>query len=146
MYPWVCKYSEFPIGHPTIITENFKPITATEEPYKGLIKCLVLPPRRLYHPILPIRSGGKLVFPLCKPCANERNQHKCPHADRDRQFWGTWTHVEVYKAAQLGYRVLEIAEVYHWDIWEQHTSDNPESGLFTRYINTFLQLKQQVCF
>ena len=58
------KYGEYPIGHPQIITENFAPLSK----YFGLVKCFVLPPRSLYHPVLPYRTQGKLIFPLCRTC------------------------------------------------------------------------------
>ena len=34
LYPWVCKYGSFPVGHPEVITENFKPMG--RKPYRGL--------------------------------------------------------------------------------------------------------------
>ena len=43
---------------------------------------------------------------------------------------------------ELGYRVVEIAEVYHFDSFEQ--LDIANSGLFTGYINAFLKTKQEV--
>ena len=45
LYPYVNKYKAYPIGHPDIITENFKDITATSRPYNGIVKCRVLPPK-----------------------------------------------------------------------------------------------------
>ncbi len=51
LYPTTLMYDEFPVGHPTIITEGFEPITAQMKPYKGIIFCTVLPPRKLFHPV-----------------------------------------------------------------------------------------------
>ena len=62
LYPWCNKMTRTVIGHPRIITENFDDISA----YFGLIKCTVLPPRGLFHPVLPYRTQGKLMFPLCR--------------------------------------------------------------------------------
>lgn len=103
LYPWVCKYGQFPVGHPTVITENFASIDSRE--YHGLIKCKVLPPRRLFHPVLPLRGNGKLLMPLCKLCS-DLHQDKCDHSDAERCFWGTWTTLEVYKAMDVGYKVI----------------------------------------
>ena len=64
LYPWGVKWTEFPVGHPEILTENFQPITAQHNPYFGLIKATVLPPRQLYHGVLPYSCNGKLMFPL----------------------------------------------------------------------------------
>jgi hypothetical protein len=58
LYPYVQKYGQFPIGHPQIITENFRNV----DNYFGLIYCRILPPRKLYHPVLPYHTNGKLLF------------------------------------------------------------------------------------
>jgi hypothetical protein len=47
LYPYVNKTGKIPAGHPTIITENFKSL----EKYEGLVKCKILPPRKLFHPL-----------------------------------------------------------------------------------------------
>ncbi len=53
--------------HPTIIlTPSLQKLLARE--YFGLVKCQILPPRGLYHPVLPVRAAGKLMFPLCRTC------------------------------------------------------------------------------
>ena len=44
LYPDVQKYCEYPVGHPEIITENFKDLSC----YFGFMKCKVLPPKKLY--------------------------------------------------------------------------------------------------
>ncbi len=58
------------INHPRVITENFDDFHST----LGLIKCTVLPPRGLFHPVLPYRFQAKLMFPLGKSCADVCNQ------------------------------------------------------------------------
>lgn len=68
LYPYVLKYRLFPVGHPEILTDNFGDLRA----YFGLIKCRVLPPRGLYHPVLPYRSVERSLFPLCRACAEQR--------------------------------------------------------------------------
>ena len=52
LYPFVNKTKRYPVSHPTIIGENFQPISN----YFGLIKCKVLTPANLYHPVLPVRA------------------------------------------------------------------------------------------
>jgi len=42
LYPSVLKYDRFPVGHPQIVTDDFKEDLQT---YEGLIKSRVLPPR-----------------------------------------------------------------------------------------------------
>ena len=46
----------------------------------GLVKLTILPPRGLYHPVLPLRQGGKLTFPLCRTCVEV--QMALPMEDR----------------------------------------------------------------
>jgi hypothetical protein len=75
LYPTVQCYDDYPVGHPTKI---FKPPTYNSKWY-GLIKCAILPPKSLYHPVLPVKnkteSGAeKLTFPLCQLCAKLNNQ------------------------------------------------------------------------
>ena len=119
------------MGHPEIITENFADIST----YFGLIKCTVLPPRGLLHPVLPYRTKDKLMFPLCKTCADTLNQNPCTHSDQERAILGTWCHVELMKVIEKGYEVLEIHEVWHW----HQTTDK----LFKDYVDTFLKMKQE---
>ena len=119
------------MGHPQIITENFADIST----YFGLIKCTILPPRGLLHPVLPYRTPENLMFPLCKTCADTKNKNPCTHTDQERAIRGTWCHVEVMKAIEKGYVVLNIHEVWHWE----ETTDE----LFKEYVNTFLKIKQE---
>ena len=119
------------MGHSEIITENFADIST----YFGLIKCTVLPPHGLFHPVLPYRTKDKLMFPLCKTCADTLNQNPCIHSDEERAILGTWCHVELMKAIEKGYEVLKIHEVWHWE----QTTDK----LFKQYVDMFLKIKQE---
>jgi len=38
----------------------------------GLIKCSIVPPERLYLPVLPFRANQKLMFCLCRTCGYRR--------------------------------------------------------------------------
>lgn len=105
LYPFVNKYGLYPVGHPKIYTENFKEISSTEHPYEGLIKCHILPPSNLFHPVLPHRSRGKLTFPLCRSCADYCQSMPCNHDESDRVLIGTWVSAEIYKAIDKGYKV-----------------------------------------
>ena len=131
LYPWCNKNTYNVVGHPQIITENFGDVST----YFGLIKCTVLPPRGLFHPVLPYRTQDKLMFPLCKTCTDTLNQNPCNHTDQERAILGTWCHVELMKAIEKGYQVLEIHEVWHWE----ETTDQ----LFSPYVNMYLKRKQE---
>ena len=131
LYPWCNKSTEAVVGHPEIITENFDDISS----YFGLIKCTVLPPRGLLHPVLPYRTKDKLMFPLCKSCVDTLNKNPCTHSEQERAILGTWCHVELMKAIEKGYQIIKIHEVWHFPT---HTGE-----LFKEYVNTFLKIKQE---
>ena len=75
------------------------------------------------------------MFSLCKTCTDTLNQNPCTHTDEERAILGTWCHVELMKAIEKGYEVLEMHEVWHWE----ETTDE----LFKEYVHTFLKLKQE---
>ncbi len=132
LYPFVQSRKTYPIGHPEIILKDFEPV----ERYFGLIKCTVLPPRKLLHPIIPFKSPqGKLLFALCRTCAEQQLQESCQHTDEERSISGVWTSVELSHAVVKGYSVVKIVEVWHFP----QTSDN----LFSGYVKTFLKFKQE---
>ena len=132
LYPFVNKYRELPMGHPEIITRDFD---YTMKSYFGIAKVKVLPPRNLYHPVLPHRSNGKLKFPLCRSCADAESLDPCICDDEARAITGTFCTPEILKAIEKGYTILKIYEVYHW---KEKSSD-----LFAEYVNTFLRIKQE---
>ena len=141
LYPWVNKTQTYPIGHPTIITQ---PVDQSINSYFGLALVDILPPTGLYHPVLPVRCGGKLTFPLCASCVKEEQakpmlsrSHYCPHSDDERTLRGTWCTPELLKAVEKGYIIVKIHEV--WNFPEQQR----RRGLFADYINTWLKVKQE---
>jgi len=139
LYPWVNKTYVYPKGHPHFISQpGYTDISI----YFGLIQCRVLPPRELYHPVLPYRHEGKLTFPLCATCAQEEmakplleRSAKCDHSDEQRALTGTWCSPELQKAVELGYQIQYLYEVWHFD----QTCE----GLFREYVNTWLKIKQE---
>jgi hypothetical protein len=92
LYPYVCKYGMFPIGHPVIHAADACRDTEAVLQKEGLIKCTVLPPARLYLPVLPYRCNSKLLFCLCRSCAVEQNfGDECSHEwFAERALTGTW--------------------------------------------------------
>ena len=139
LYPWVNKTCVYPKGHPRFISQ---PGHTDISQYFGLIQCKVLPPRALYHPVLPYRHEGKLLFPLCATCVEEQMPKRpwertleCIHTDEQRVLTGTWCTPELHKAVELGYEVQYVYEVWHFD----ETCE----GLFRDYVNTWLKIKQE---
>ena len=78
-------------------------------------------------------SYEKLVFTLCKACAESRNQNECEHTDAKRSFIGTSTTDEVNKALEKGYKVIKTYEVWHFD--------GSTDDLFKGYIRRFMKIK-----
>ncbi|OOY49400.1 hypothetical protein BOV97_12840 [Solemya velum gill symbiont] len=139
LYPWVNKYCQYPAGHPTILTSDFGDM----DDYFGIAQVKILPPRGLYHPVLPYRSNGKLKFPLCRTCADSENQDPCTCTDEERAMTGTWCTPELQMAVRKGYAILKTYSVYHWEETTQYDEVTGEGGLFAKYINTFLKIKQE---
>ncbi|KYN13280.1 hypothetical protein ALC57_14529, partial [Trachymyrmex cornetzi] len=130
LYPYVLKTGAFPIGHPKIYIgeECFELIGVFPDfdfnSLEGFFRCKVLPPRDLFHPVLPYRIRGKLLFALCRSCCKTFSQAECTHT------------------VEKGYRVSEVSEIWQYKV-TRYDPDTRQGGLFTGYINTFLQLKQK---
>ncbi|KAE9524574.1 hypothetical protein AGLY_014624 [Aphis glycines] len=125
-------YDYYPVGHPKKI---FNP-KVYDKNWFGLIKCKILPPRNLYHPVLPVKikmkKSEKLLFPLCYKCAVDQNKI-CNHSQNERQFIGTWATDEVNKALEKGYIIIKMYEVWNF---KEKTTD-----LFKEYIKNFMKIK-----
>src|SRR6266481_7359045 len=102
LYPFVQKTKRFPTGHPRTIKHNF-----------GIAHCTILPPQDLLFPVLPVRSRGKLIFPLCQTCCDWNQISICKHTDSQRQLEGEWTTIEIYEAMRQGYKLVRFNEL--WD-------------------------------
>ena len=139
LYPFINKTGKIPLGHPLIITENFKNIDA----YEGLVKCKINPPRNLYLPVLPSRIKGKLMFGLCRTCMEDGVTENCCHNVDSRALTGTWVSDEIKKAVEKGYEIEEIYEVWHFENVSQYDPLLRQGGVFTEYVNTFLKIKQE---
>ena len=133
LYPYVCKYGRYPVGHPVLLTKENINMSQLDQ-YNGLIKCKILPPQDLFLPILPLHCNKKMVFPLCKTCADE-NLDQCSHNEEERALVGTWVTVEVQEALKRGYVIMDVYEIWHF----QEMSDQ----FFAGYIDNFLKIKQE---
>jgi len=140
LYPYCNAYKTFPVSHPKIITSNFD---ETLMSYFGLVKAKVLPPRRLYIPILPFRSNEKLTFPLCRTCVQKEVNRWCKCSDENRSWVGTFTTEELKLAMEYGYKLVKIYEIYHYEETLCYDPISGEQGLFTEYMRGFLKIKQE---
>ena len=132
LYPTVQYYDFYPVGHP----EKYIKPKSYDENWFGIIKCKILPPKKLYHPVLPVKvkmdKNEKLLFPLCLRCA-EKKIRECLHSENERMITGTWSTIEVNKAIEKGYKVQEIYEVWHFK--------NKSRSLFKGYVKNFMKIK-----
>ena len=153
------KYQKYPIGHPETFLHNFQPLKYKhcdeefckyincpgyhiEFPYFGIVKAKFLPPKNLLHPALPVRCDRKLKFPLCFHCG-VNNLEKCNCDETKRSFIQTYCTNEVDVALNMGYTILKIYEVLHWKYYDMYDPIDAQGGLFTKYINAFLKIKQE---
>ena len=102
LYPTVQYFDNYPVGHPEKIQNPKK----YEKVWYVLIKCKILSPKKLYHPVPPIKKE-KLIFTLFTKCFDEK-YNDCTHNDEERALIGTWTSDEISKALEKGYEIMEI--------------------------------------
>jgi hypothetical protein len=146
LYPFINKTSTYPIKHPVLIHENFNQNENGEydiTEYFGVIKCKILPPRGLYHPVLPQKIRGKLMFVLCRTCSETTQQTPCTHSETQRELLGTWVTEEVKKAVEKGYKIRKVYEVWHYPEKLTYNKETGQEGLMSGYVNKFLKIKQE---
>jgi len=74
-----------------------------------LVRCTVLAPGGLNHPVVPYRCNGPLLFSLCTSCSESGSQEQCcQETSSERDLTATWVKEEVRVAVERGYRVLKI--------------------------------------
>ena len=70
---------------------------------------------------------------MCRTCAVETASGYCTHTDSERALEGVWVTPELHHALKVGYKVLDIYEVWHWS--------ERKTGLFADYVDHFLKEK-----
>lgn len=133
------KTKTYLVSHPEIL---INPVDQNLDSYFGMAKVMILPPSNLYHPVLPVHIGGKLMFPLCTQCVMEELQKPwlertevCTHTAERRCLIGTWCTPELQKAVEKGYQIIKIYEVWHFP--------QTQTGLFANYVNKWLKNKTE---
>jgi len=118
IYTYICKYFKFLMGHPIIHVGDTCADIEDCLKMEGLIKCKIVPSTNIYHPVLPYRYDKKLLFCLCRTCVQEHNAtSECQHrSEAERCLEGTWVIDEVRLAVDKGYKILEILEVYDYQV------------------------------
>jgi hypothetical protein len=132
----------FPVGHPKVYLGDDPDCPKLTEAF-GLVKCVMLAPKKLFNPVLPHHLNGKNMFMLCTKCASEEQQESCAHTDEERSFLGTWCTPELQFALMKGYRCLKIIEMWHFTESMIYDPATKSGGLWTAYVNFFLKEKQE---
>lgn len=139
LYPHVNYRCCLPLGHPRVFTGADIPARV-----EGLLKCKVLPPQRLFIPVLPYRCRGKLLFPLCRTCAELALQTQCPHTDpASRCLTGAWVTLELDRAVAEGYVILERYEAWHYEKFTTYDQETGKGGILAGYVRECVKLKQE---
>ena len=73
------------------------------------------------------------MFPLCSKCCVEKRKDFCRHEDKKRALTGKWTTIEIDKAVALGYKLLDVKEVWHFE--------KRSNTLFSGFINALYKGK-----
>ncbi|PIC12200.1 hypothetical protein B9Z55_028556 [Caenorhabditis nigoni] len=138
MYPYLnAGGTAYPRGNPQVIVDNLpdpnQPLTK-----RGIVFCDVLPEPSAPMGLLPQKIHKKLMFVLCRTCA-EKQRGPCTHRKVSQRFiTGAWPTDELQKAISSGYKVLKYHEIWHWPDSQWVTE-----GFFTDYIKPLLTLKHQ---
>jgi len=137
LHRYICKYFKFRIGHPIVQVGDASKNKESFLQMEGLIKCSIVPPMKLYHPVFPYRSNNNLFFCLCRSCVFERNiSGECKLLrDDERALTETWVLDVVRLAVEKLYGILDNYEVYEYQI-TQYSREAAEGGIFVDYINT----------
>lgn len=130
LYPFVISRKMYPVGHPVILLRDLSPDISN---IFGFVKCKVLPPKKLIIPVLPVRVGLKLQFPLCNYCVHHQIRAYCTHDDSQRMLSGTWFSEELKLAVEKGYQIINVLQALHFNKQSSH--------LFTKFINSLYKIK-----
>lgn len=139
LYPYTNKYGAYPRGHPRVY-RGPECLQLDFDNIYGIVKLRILPPQKLYHPVLPIRVDSRLILGNCMACMT-LGSPVCNHSERERSIIGTWVISEVHLAVSKGYRIIELIEIWEYDS-EVIDPVTFEGGVFTEYVNLFLKVKE----
>jgi len=148
LYPYILKTGAFPIVHPNIYVGQ----DCTEQQQLEQRRIIILARskdsfaaryslRAIFFTGFPYREAN-----CCSHCAGLlRNVFADYILDdpADREFEGTWISCELRKAIEKGYLMISVSEIWQYKV-VRYDPNTRQCGLFAKYINTFLQLKQKV--
>jgi G:T-mismatch repair DNA endonuclease (very short patch repair protein) len=142
LYPYTNFVTTYPVGHPTVhvLNKKVKWTKSKDNPYKlALLKVYIIPPKKIDVPVLPMKFDERLLFPLCKTCAQQYPQgaviknYTCPHSNKERGWISSCTSIELDEALDQGYKVTDLYRVLEFN--------EGDSSLFKGYVSEFLAMK-----
>ena len=107
LYPFINYIAKYMVGHPKvhILNEQCDWSHPSDNPFPmALMKVLVVPPKEIDVPVLPMKlddDDPRLLFPLCASCAREYPEggvdenYTCEHTERERQWVSSCTSIEL---------------------------------------------------
>ena len=102
LYPYTNFITEYPVGHPKVkvIKRGNQDVNwskAADNPHRGILKVLVVPPQNITVPVLPIRldNDERLLFTLCKKCALLYLDKRIIHAPTRKKNDNSSLHVPI---------------------------------------------------
>ena len=103
LYPYVMSKIAFPMGHPEIRRGHtscknlMDKLNKQGEELTGLCQVKILPPDDLFVTCLAHKLNNKLLFCLCRSCANNGSiQHKpCSHSVEQRAWIDLYTSIDI---------------------------------------------------
>ena len=113
--------------------------------YFGIAKVIIEAPRQMHLPVLPLKTKTKLLFALCRTCAETMNTEPCTCTSKERSWMATVHTNELQLALKHGYQLHRVIEILHYPP-ERTVKFNKETGqksLFSDYIDCWLRLKQE---
>ncbi|XP_052130790.1 uncharacterized protein LOC127751363 [Frankliniella occidentalis] len=142
-YPFVNFKCAYVTGHPTVYLENDNAMPPIDQ-WNGAALVQILPPKNLFLPVLGIKCCSKLIFPLCRTCAESQNQGECSHEDpHDRMLTGSWCTIELQLAVKKGYKILKVYELLQYPGTRVYDPVTKTEGLFSSYVRENMALKYE---
>ena len=130
LYPRLQKKNIFPVGHAQIYISNDECRKIDLKNVMGLVKCVAAEKSAVSR--LTRTHRGQIDFPsmLCMCKRKTTSMQSC----RNGTLFVPWTSVEINKAVEKKYQIVEIFEIYDYKQGKQ---------IFGEYVNTFLKIKQE---
>lgn len=143
MYPHIMSTGRFPSSQSIYIDDLIKCQELFDSnQLEGVLKCSILPPDRLYVPVLNLKFDDEhYCLPvLCFTCAwdfcfTENKHTRCEHSDEERTLHGEWHIDEIKLAIEQGYKLIKIHSAIH--------HERTRTDIFTDYMEVLTAFKTQ---